>query len=106
MRHEQMTAARPDTIRRRAIREERCLVRVRDASTGARRTMAVCPGCWHTPDGRKRLLTAMHERGLEPVTRADGEDPSAGRLREEGIFNPTAQHAPRCPFFSTTSRKK
>jgi hypothetical protein len=88
----------PDTMRRQAIREERCLVRVREVSTGAQRTLAVCPGCWHTPAGRKRLLAAMRKRQLEPVARGDGEDLSAGRLRKEGINTPTARHASRCPY--------
>ena len=78
-----------NTLRRRAVRDGRAMIRVRYADTGELSTAAVCPGCWNDPERRRALLARMKKMHVEVVSERDGLG---------GIYRPGKNHMPSCPY--------
>ena len=77
------------SLRKKAVQDHRTMVRVRRTRDRQLLTAAVCPGCWNSPAGRKRITGRLQERGVEVISRED---------QVTGTYLPGTRHAPECSF--------
>ena len=75
--------------RKLAVKQGRCMIRVRYIKSKELATIGVCPGCWNIYDRRKVLLIKLKKMGLEVVFNGDKLD---------GNYNYEKDHAPQCPY--------
>ena len=77
------------SLRQRAILDGRCLIRVRKIKDKQMLSAAVCPGCWNSLLGRKRLIEEMKMLGVEVISKYD---------RPDGVYQKSHKHSKSCPL--------